>query len=52
MQVENTEPSLLTEDLTPDVRAALPLLVEALAAELARLGHPLVDKQTGEPYVK
>ena len=52
MQVENTEPSLLTEDLTPDVHAALPLLVEALAAELARLGHPLVDKQTGEPYVK
>ena len=52
MQVENTEPSLLTEDLTPDVRAALPLLVEALAAELARLGHPLVDRQTGEPYVK
>lgn len=52
MQVENTEPSLLTEDLTPDVRAALPLLVETLAAELARLGHPLIDKQTGKPYVK
>ena len=52
MQVENTEPELLTEDLTPRVRAALPLLVETLAAELARLGCPLIDKQTGEPYVR
>ena len=52
MQVENTEPELLTEDLTPRVRAALPLLVETLAAELARLGSPLIDKQTGEPYVR
>ena len=52
MQVENTEPEYLTEDLTPRVRAALPLLVDTLAAELARLGSPLIDKQTGEPYVK
>jgi len=52
IQVENTEPELLTEDLTPRVRAALPLLVETLAAELARLGCPLIDKQTGEPYVR
>ncbi len=50
MQVENTEPELLTEDLTPRVRAALPLLVDTLAAELARLGSPLVDKKTGKPY--
>ena len=50
MQVENTEPAILTEDLTPVVRAALPLLVETLAAELARLGSPLIDKATGEPY--
>lgn len=52
MQVENAEPELLTEALTPRVEAALPLLVETLAAELARLGVPLVDKATGEPYVK
>ena len=52
MQVENTEPELLTEDLTPRVRAALPLLVDTLAAELARLGSPLIDKQTGAEYVK
>lgn len=52
MQVENTEPALLTEDLTPRVKAALPLLVETLAAELARLGAPLISKETGEPYVK
>ena len=51
MQVENTEPTYLTEDLTPDVRAALPLLVETLAAEVARLGAPFIDKQTGEPYL-
>ena len=51
MQVENTEPELLTEDLTPRVRAALPLLVETLAAELARLGKPLINKEDGTPYV-
>ena len=52
MQVENTEPEMLTEDLTPAVRAALPLLVETLAAEVARLGVPFIDKKTGKPYVK
>ena len=52
MQVLNAEPALLTDDLTPPVREALPLLVDALAAELARLGSPLIDKQTGKPYVK
>lgn len=51
VQVENTEPDLLTEDLTPKVKAALPLLVETLAAELARLGSPLIDKATGKPYI-
>ena len=50
MQVQDTEPKTLTEDLTPAVKAALPLLVETLASELARLGSPLVDKATGEPY--
>ncbi|HAM14714.1 MAG TPA: hydrogenase maturation protease [Eggerthellaceae bacterium] len=49
MQVENTEPEILTEDLTPRVKAALPLFVETLAAELARLGCPLMDKTTGLP---
>ena len=52
MQVENTEPAILTQDLTPRVKAALPLLVETLAAELARLGSPLIDKATGKAYVK
>lgn len=52
MQVENTEPEYLTEDLTPRVRAAMPLLIDTLAAELARLGSPLILKETGEPYVK
>ena len=50
VQVENTEPEILTEDLTPAVRAAVPLLVETLAAELARLGAPLISKETGRPY--
>lgn len=52
MQVADTEPALLTQDLTEDVRANLPLLVETLAAELARLGSPLIDKETGEPYMR
>ena len=51
MQVENTEPTHLTEDLTPAVRTALPLLVETLAAEVARLGVPFIDKSTGRPYL-
>ena len=51
VQVENTEPAILTEDLTPKVREALPLLVEALAAEVARLGVPFIDKKTGKPYL-
>ena len=52
MQVADADPQFLTDDLTPAVKAGLPLLVETLAAELARLGSPLVDKATGEPYVK
>ena len=51
MQVENTEPTYLTEDLTPQVKAALPLLVDTLAAALAHYGSPLVDKETGKPYL-
>lgn len=52
MQVENTQPETLTEDLTPKVKSALPLLVDTLAAELAKLGSPLISKATGKPYVK
>lgn len=51
MQVQDTEPQILTEDLTPPVKEALPLFVETLAAELARLGSPLIDKATGEAYL-
>ena len=52
MQVENTEPETLTEKLSPAVNAALPLFVETLAAEVARLGAPFIDKKTGAPYIK
>lgn len=50
IQVKDTQPQILTEDLTPEVRAAIPLLIETLAAELARLGSPLIEKSTGKPY--
>ncbi|MBO4352233.1 MAG: hydrogenase maturation protease [Eggerthellaceae bacterium] len=51
VQVENADPEYLTEDLTPRVRAAIPLLVDTLAAELAKRGVPFIDKETGEPYL-
>ncbi len=38
MQVENPSPASATIGLTPDVHAALPLLVDTVAGELARLG--------------
>lgn len=41
MQVENPSPAVATIGLTPKVAAALPLLVETTAGELARLGSPL-----------
>ena len=41
MQVENPSPAVVTVGLTPKVAAALPLLVETVAGELARLGSPL-----------
>ena len=51
VQVENTEPQYLTQDLTPSVRAAVPLVLDTLAAELAHRGVPFIDKETGEPYL-
>ena len=44
MQVENASPSVVTIGLTPKVHAALPLLVETVAGELARLGSPLAPR--------
>lgn len=41
MQVENPSPAVVTVGLTPKVDAALGLLVETVAGELARLGSPL-----------
>lgn len=41
MLVENPSPAVVTVGLTPKVDAALPLLVETVAGELARLGSPL-----------
>lgn len=46
MQVENMSPATLTIGLTPRVHEALPLLVETLAGELARLGSPLALRET------
>lgn len=45
MQVENPSPAVVTVGLTPKVDAALPMLVETVAGELARLGSPLRAKE-------
>lgn len=42
MQVENPSPAVITIGLTPKVETALPLLVETVAGELARMGSPLI----------
>lgn len=44
MQVENPSPAVVTVGLTAKVDAALPLLVETVAGELARHGSPLRAK--------
>ena len=44
MQVENTDPAFLTQELSPAVQEALPNLVEALLAELAHYGVVLIKK--------
>ena len=51
MQVVDVDPQFLTDELSEPVAAAIPLLVDTLAAELARLGSPLLKKGTGEPYL-
>lgn len=45
MQVENASPAVATCGLTPQVYEALPLLVETVAGELARLGSPLTPRK-------
>lgn len=47
MQVENPSPSEFAVGLTPACEAALPLLVETVAAELSRRGFPLTRKTAG-----
>lgn len=44
MQVENMYPAEYTIDLTPSVAEALPLLVDAIAAELSRRGFSVTPK--------
>ena len=44
MQVDNMSPAEFTVGLTPRVHAALPLLVDAVVAELARRGFALRKK--------
>ena len=44
MQVENPSPAEVAIGLTPKVYAALPLLVDVVAGELARLGVEVVEK--------
>lgn len=49
MQVENASPAHAAVGLTPAVHAALPLLVDAVAGELARLGSPLSAREAAAP---
>ena len=48
MQVAETEPEYLTEELSPAVQAALPALVETLLAELSHHGIALSPKQASQ----
>lgn len=48
MQVENASPAEATEGLTRPVHDALPLLVDVVVGELARLGCPLSPKASIE----
>lgn len=49
MQVENPSPEIVTIGLTPKVYEALPLLVETVAGELARLGSAPVEREYPAP---
>lgn len=49
MQIENSSPAEFVIGLTPKVYDALPRLIDALLAELAHVGSPLIDKKTGKP---
>ena len=48
MQVENASPAEATEGLTRPVHDALPLLVDVVVGELARLGCPFSPKAIAE----
>ena len=48
MQVQDCEPREYIVGLTPACQAALPLLVEAVAAELVKQGYRVTRKQTQE----
>ncbi len=51
MQVENASPAEYVVGLTPSVHDALPLLVDAVVAELVKRGVEVRIKATGEPVV-
>ena len=48
MQVENMNPSQFVMDLTPPVKAAMPLLIETVVAELWRRGFQLTSLEEGQ----
>lgn len=48
VQVANRSPEMVTIGLTPDVYAALPLLIDAVLAELVSRGICVKDKASGE----
>ncbi len=51
LQVQNRNPVEFVVGLTLQVYDALPLLIDALLAELARNESPLVDKRSGKPVI-
>ena len=51
VQVENMSPAELTVGLTPAVYAAVPLLVDAVLADLVRHGARIRLRETGEEVV-
>lgn len=49
IQAENADPSELVSGLTPKVAAGLPLMIDALLAELVNRDFTITVKATGEP---